>query len=148
MNTTFHRLAESTVKSGLLQLNPDLAQEFRVVKETFSGLAKAATETQRQVDEDGEQGAEGTGPPKPSEPEPEPEPQHIGWGYSAVAQLPDKVCRAHDERSRVRNHLPLVVTWLTWRLGSFATELLDTRELLFTLQHNREPIGSQHYQPP
>ncbi|EUC31496.1 hypothetical protein COCCADRAFT_6589 [Bipolaris zeicola 26-R-13] len=88
MNNSFHRLTESTLRSGLLQLNPDLAQEFKLVKETFSSLARTASESQRQVDEDVEQGAEGTGPRKP--PEPELEPEHIGWGYFAVSQQPNK----------------------------------------------------------
>lgn len=96
MNNSFHRLTESTLRSGLLQLNPDLAQEFKLVKETFSSLARTASESQRQVDEDVEQGAEGTGPRKP--PEPELEPEHIGWGYFAVSQQPNKVCKAHDEK--------------------------------------------------
>ncbi|EUC46710.1 hypothetical protein COCMIDRAFT_35701 [Bipolaris oryzae ATCC 44560] len=90
MNNSFHRLTESTLKSGLLQLNPDLAQEFKLVKETFSSLTRTASESQRQVDEDVEQGAEGTGPCKPPEPEPEPEPEHVGWGYFAVSQQPNK----------------------------------------------------------
>lgn len=97
MNSSFHRLTESTLRSGLLQLNPDLDQEFKLVNETFSSLVRTASETQRQVDEDVEQGAEGTGPHKPPEPEPEPEPKHVGWGYFAVSQPPNKVCRAHDE---------------------------------------------------
>ncbi|EMD59622.1 hypothetical protein COCSADRAFT_175469 [Bipolaris sorokiniana ND90Pr] len=90
MNSSFHRLTESTLRSGLLQLNPDLDQEFKLVNETFSSLVRTASETQRQVDEDVEQGAEGTGPHKPPEPEPEPEPKHVGWGYFAVSQPPNK----------------------------------------------------------
>lgn len=95
MNNNFHRLTESTLRSGLLQLNPDLAQEFKLVKETFSSLARTASESQRQVDEDVEQGAEGASSRKP--PEPEPEPEHVGWGYFAVSQPHNKVCSAHDE---------------------------------------------------
>ncbi|KAJ5020585.1 hypothetical protein J3E73DRAFT_435025 [Bipolaris maydis] len=88
MNNNFHRLTESTLRSGLLQLNPDLAQEFKLVKETFSSLARTASESQRQVDEDVEQGAEGASSRKP--PEPEPEPEHVGWGYFAVSQPHNK----------------------------------------------------------
>lgn len=91
MDKTFNQLAESTLKSGLLQLNPNLAQEFRHAKDTFSALAKAASEAQSFIDEDGEHSGEGAAPQKPSEHESEPEFQHIGLGYS-VLQLPSKVC--------------------------------------------------------
>lgn len=43
MNKTFLKLNESTVKSGLLQLNPTLAQEFKLVTETFANLVKTAS---------------------------------------------------------------------------------------------------------
>ncbi|KAI4957517.1 hypothetical protein J4E86_004655 [Alternaria arbusti] len=85
MNKAFLKLNESTVKSGLLQLNPSLAQEFKLVTETFASLTKTANEGQYEGDEDGEHGEhgiEGNGAPKLAEPEPEV--QHIGWGYSAV----------------------------------------------------------------
>ncbi|KAJ5020929.1 hypothetical protein J3E73DRAFT_427789 [Bipolaris maydis] len=64
------------------------SQEFKLVKETFSSLARTASESQRQVDEDVEQGAEGASSRKP--PEPEPEPEHVGWGYFAVSQPHNK----------------------------------------------------------
>ncbi|KAI4674228.1 uncharacterized protein J4E84_010734 [Alternaria hordeiaustralica] len=85
MNKAFLKLNESTIKSGLLQLNPSLAQEFKLVTETFASLTKTANEGQYEGDEDGEpgeHGIEGNGAPKLAEPEPEV--QHIGWGYSAV----------------------------------------------------------------
>ncbi|KAI4648057.1 hypothetical protein J4E93_004468 [Alternaria ventricosa] len=85
MNKAFLKLNESTIKSGLLQLNPTLAQEFKLVTETFASLTKTANEGQYEGDEDGEhgeQGIEGNGAPKLAEPEPEV--QHIGWGYSAI----------------------------------------------------------------
>lgn len=94
MNKNFNHLAESTLKSGLLQLNSGLAQEFKTVKETFSSLAKTASEAQYELDEDGEHGVERTERQKPCEPEPEPD--HIGWGYSTVPQVPSKVRRPRN----------------------------------------------------
>jgi hypothetical protein len=85
MNKAFLKLNQSTIKSGLLQLNPTLAQEFKLVTDTFASLIKTANEGQYEGDEEGEQGeqgVEGSGAPKLAEPEPEV--QHIGWGYSTV----------------------------------------------------------------
>jgi hypothetical protein len=85
MNKTFLKLNESTVKSGLLQLNPTLAQEFKLVTETFANLVKTASEGQYEGDEDGEQedqGVERNGAQRPAEPDTEA--QHVGWGYSTV----------------------------------------------------------------
>jgi hypothetical protein len=57
MNKTFVRLHDSTLKSGLLQLNPSLARELKHATETFTTLAKAANEIEAGDDENGE-GAE------------------------------------------------------------------------------------------
>jgi hypothetical protein len=90
MSKTFLKLNESTIKSGLLQLNPTLAQEFKSVTETFTSLSKAASEGQYEGDEEfehgehGEQGTEGNAAPKLAEPEAEV--QHLGWGYSTVSK--------------------------------------------------------------
>ncbi|KAL6171247.1 hypothetical protein ACJQWK_04184 [Exserohilum turcicum] len=88
MNKKFHHLAESTLKSGLLQLNPALAEEFKAVQENFSSLAKSASEAQYDLDEESEHGVERTERQKPCEPELDP--QHIGWGYSLVPPVPSK----------------------------------------------------------
>ena len=101
MDKTFNQLAESTLKSGLLQLNPNLAQEFRLAKDTFSTLAKAASEAQSLVDEEGEHSGEGSAPQKPSEREPEPVLEQIGWGYSTVSRLPSKVCWTYRILGRI-----------------------------------------------
>ncbi|KAG9188587.1 hypothetical protein G6011_07292 [Alternaria panax] len=85
MNKTFLKLNESTAKSGLLQLNPTLAQEFKFVTETFANLVKTASEGQYEGDEDGEQGDHGAEPNGAQRPaEPDGEAQHVGWGYSTV----------------------------------------------------------------
>lgn len=94
MDKTFNQLAESTLTSGLLQLNPNLAQEFRLAKDTFSALTKEASEAQSLTDEEGEHSGGGGAPQKSSELEPEPALEHIGWGYSTV---PSKVCWVYNE---------------------------------------------------
>jgi hypothetical protein len=90
MSKAFLQLNASTVKSGLLQLNPTLAQEFKHVAETFSSLAKTASDGQSEGEVDGDGGEQVPEVQKP--PEPEPEAQHIGWGYSDVSKTAAKVC--------------------------------------------------------
>jgi hypothetical protein len=90
MNKAFLQLNASTVKSGLLQLNPALAQEFKHVAETFSSLVKTASEGQNEGEVDGDDGEQV--PDVQKLPEPEPEAQHIGWGYSDVSKTAAKVC--------------------------------------------------------
>ncbi|RYO62455.1 hypothetical protein AA0116_g4829 [Alternaria tenuissima] len=101
MNKTFLKLNESTVKSGLLQLNPTLAQEFKLVTETFANLVKTASEGQYEGDEDGEQGdqgaAERSGTQRPVEPEVET--QHVGWGYSTNSK-PDVQKRPQQQQQQ------------------------------------------------
>lgn len=96
MNKSLQQLADSTLKSGLLQLNPDLAQEFKHVKETFSSLAKTASEGQYDIDEDGEPGAEGEGSQKAAESER----SDVGWGYCTTSQSSIEVCWAHRKVSQ------------------------------------------------
>lgn len=92
MNKTFFRLSESTLKSGLLQLNPHLAQEFKHVTDTFTTLVKTASERQYEVDDEnvegGEHPANGTTISNQRLSEstpPEPEPHHVGWGYAVMS---------------------------------------------------------------
>ncbi|CAO2657996.1 Nn.00g072560.m01.CDS01 [Neocucurbitaria sp. VM-36] len=93
MNKTFFRLNESVLNSGLLQLNPGLAQEFKLVTETFSSLAKTASEGQYDGDEEHDEGAENPTDDRrtakqqlqiPSQPKAEP--AHVGWSYSVMNQ--------------------------------------------------------------
>ena len=100
MNTAFLRLNDATLKSGLLQLNSSLVQEFKLATDTFSGLVKTASEGQYEGEEDietSEKVADDAGAQAPP-PQPEPETQHIGWVYSAITDLVVKVCEEH------RNH--------------------------------------------
>jgi hypothetical protein len=50
MNKTFIRFNDAIFESGLVQSNPSLARELKQVTETFTSLAKKASECQ--VDED------------------------------------------------------------------------------------------------
>ncbi|KAF1851507.1 uncharacterized protein K460DRAFT_36250 [Cucurbitaria berberidis CBS 394.84] len=91
MNKTFLQLNESALKSGLLQMNPSLAQEFKLVTETFTNFAKIASDDQHSRDGDHEgspenstDGANGTSQESQIPSQPEPEPQQVGWGYSAM----------------------------------------------------------------
>ncbi|KAF1831165.1 hypothetical protein BDW02DRAFT_505845 [Decorospora gaudefroyi] len=107
MNNTFGRLNDSAVKSGLLQLDPALAEEFKSVTETFANLVKTAGESYDD-DEDCE-GTEGKKETrKPAEPEPgrdvevEAEGQHVDWGFSGTTNALPKVhsalCYLDDRR--------------------------------------------------
>jgi hypothetical protein len=51
MNKTFIRFNDATFKSGLVQSNPSLARELRQVTETFTSLAKTASECQVEEEE-------------------------------------------------------------------------------------------------
>ena len=96
MNTAFLRLNDATLKSGLLQLNPSLVQEFKLATDTFSGLAKTASEGQYEGEEDveiSEKVTDDTGAQAP--PQLEPETQNIGWGYSTISGSVAKVCEEH-----------------------------------------------------
>jgi hypothetical protein len=57
MNKTFLRFNDSMLKSGLLQLNPSLARELKHATETFTSLAKTASDLEAGDDDIGE-GAE------------------------------------------------------------------------------------------
>jgi len=100
MNTAFLRLNDATLKSGLLQLNPSLVQEFKLATDTFSGLVKTASEGQYEGEEDietSEKVTDDAGAQAPSQPEPET--RHIGWGYSTIPGSVAKVCEEHHNHA-------------------------------------------------
>ncbi len=91
MNKTFTRLKDSTLESGVLQINPALSQDFKLATETFTSLAKAASE--RRTEEDDEAGdtrehsGEGirtTNLASRRANVAESEDPSIGWGYSRM----------------------------------------------------------------
>jgi hypothetical protein len=96
------KLNESTTKSGLLQLNPTLAREFKWVTETFASLVKTTREGQYEGDDEGEQGTEGNGAQKQTGMESEA--QHVGWGYSTVPK-PDAQKRPQQQLSTPDSYL-------------------------------------------
>jgi hypothetical protein len=63
MNKTFLRFNKAALKSGVLQLNSGLARELKHATETFTALAKTASEFEAGEEEQGdgpEQGGEAT----------------------------------------------------------------------------------------
>ncbi|KNG51868.1 bzip family transcription factor protein [Stemphylium lycopersici] len=129
MNKSLQQLADSTLKSGLLQLNPDLAQEFKHVKETFSSLAKTASEGQYDIDEDGEPGAEGEGSQKAAESER----SDVGWGYCTTSQSSIKHLPVPDSYF---SHLSVTYGQQS---ASSATDIISRRQ--FTIG---EVLGQTH----
>ncbi|KAI1668174.1 bZIP transcription factor [Pyrenophora tritici-repentis] len=86
MNKTFLRVNDATLKSGLLQLNPNLVQEFKLATDTFSSLIKTTSEGQYEGEEDAEPSQKiPDGVVAQVPPQPEPVTQDIGWGYSAIS---------------------------------------------------------------
>ena len=74
MNKTFLHFNDSILKSGLLQLNSGLATELKHVTETFTSLAKNASDIEAGDEEHGEAMEQGVEPtpiaqqPQPAEP--------------------------------------------------------------------------------
>ena len=64
MNKSFLRLNDSVLKSGLLQLNPGLGNELKYATESFTTLAKNASEIEA-GDEEQVEGAEQAVEPTP-----------------------------------------------------------------------------------
>jgi hypothetical protein len=67
MNKTFLRFNDAVLKSGLLQLNTGLARELKHATETFTSLAKTASEYEA-ADEDGEGVEQGVEPTRIAQP--------------------------------------------------------------------------------
>lgn len=102
MNKAFLRLNDASLKSGLLQLNPNLVHEFKLAKDTFSSLVKTANEGQYEGEEDVESTEKVPDVVDEREaPQPEPETQHIGWGYSTISDSVAKVCEAHRNYAQI-----------------------------------------------
>ncbi|KAF1935564.1 hypothetical protein EJ02DRAFT_123357 [Clathrospora elynae] len=128
MNKTFLRLSQSALKSGWLQLNPALAQEFKLVTETFTILIKTASEVQYEVDEDGgagEQAPDQTDAQKPSKPEAEP--QHIGWGYSIIPDATSRVSASESQRIHTQ---PQPDNYLSYLAGAHGKQRTNTASLV------------------
>ncbi|KAF1914393.1 hypothetical protein BDU57DRAFT_454768, partial [Ampelomyces quisqualis] len=87
MNKTFLRFNDYALKSGLLQLNIGLARELKHATETFTSLAKTASDLEA-GDEYGEGIEQGVQPTRiaqePRTASPAREAIEVGWGYSAI----------------------------------------------------------------
>lgn len=118
MNTAFLRFNDSALKSGVLQLNPSLANELKQVTESFVTLAKSAASEGSHDGDDSElaldpalefhnatASARALKETRPTETNHPPVPQHtdVGWGYTAslIETTPPR-----ETASTQRNDLP------------------------------------------
>ncbi|KAH7390827.1 hypothetical protein DE146DRAFT_144541 [Phaeosphaeria sp. MPI-PUGE-AT-0046c] len=105
MNRTFLRLNDSVLKSGLLQLNAGLVSELKHATESFSSLAKNASDIEIGDEEQAEvveQGAESTLVAQQARKvaSPTQENTDVVWGYSAI---PDRTeSNAHSIQPRIQ----------------------------------------------
>ncbi|KAL6706403.1 hypothetical protein ACN47E_005509 [Coniothyrium glycines] len=98
MNRNFLQLNKNVVKSGLLQLNSTLAQEFKVVTETFGSLMESANETQDIGEDEHAEHGESIGNEErpPDHPPTDMEVHNIVWGYSMIDQNSSSVPEPRD----------------------------------------------------
>jgi hypothetical protein len=73
MNKTFMHFNDAALKSGLVQMSPSLARELKQATETFTSLAKTASEVETGEEEQVERT------------EPNKEPTHVARRPQAVA---------------------------------------------------------------
>ncbi|KAF2112040.1 hypothetical protein BDV96DRAFT_167888 [Lophiotrema nucula] len=112
MNKSFLRFNDSALKSGLLQLNPTLAQELKHVTETFVTLAKnAAAESGQDDDESGENGLDpatelhnAAAASRESHQRMMPEHTDVGWGYSAMLGDSPRLGSRGSPQNDILNH--------------------------------------------
>lgn len=89
MNTTFLEFNDAAVKSGLLQLNPRLAEQLKTVNESFVSLAKSSVTAEGS--EDDEETAELSEPVPLRVAQSQPAQTKridVGWGYSTTLEEP------------------------------------------------------------
>lgn len=82
MNKSFLKFNEAALKSGLLQLNPVLAQQLKSVTESFVSLAKSAAEGQTD-EEEADESIENILVRNYEVQSTPPQRLDVGWGYSA-----------------------------------------------------------------
>ena len=116
MNKSFLQFNEAALKSGLLQLNPLLAQQLKNVTESFVSLAKSAAEGQDEEEEVSEPTDLEPTPTKTTEPT---QSQHtdVGWGYSSTFESRSPPHRPTQspiqDLHQDYNHLPLLPNFNT-----------------------------------
>ncbi|KAF1971603.1 hypothetical protein BU23DRAFT_555779 [Bimuria novae-zelandiae CBS 107.79] len=111
MNKSFLQFNEAALKSGLLQLNPVLAQQLKSVTESFVSLAKSAAEGNDDEEEASEpMEAEPTQSKQSKPTTPSIQPQHVdlGWGYSASVGDRSPPRRPQDSQPQSYVDLPLL----------------------------------------
>jgi hypothetical protein len=95
MNKSYADLNEKVSNSGLLQLHPALATEFKTVTEAFERLVKRAGEDFEDGEDTGEGGEETAGVGRQKESATRTEPRHVGLGYEIVDGEMAEVCESH-----------------------------------------------------
>ncbi|KAF2030535.1 hypothetical protein EK21DRAFT_65189 [Setomelanomma holmii] len=142
MNKTFLRFNDSTLKSGLLQLNPALARELKRATDTFSSLTKTASELQNS-DEDHVEGVEnatdGQITQGPKTASPVQATVEVGWGYSA---MPD-----HSERNNTTQHVQTQTqsdNYFQTLQGGFSNSLVRRQTTIGELWDQSRNDSSQH----
>ncbi|KAF2820274.1 hypothetical protein CC86DRAFT_119051 [Ophiobolus disseminans] len=124
MNKTFLRFNDAALKSGLLQLNPGLTRELKHATETFTSLAKTASELEA-GDDDVDVEGEVTRQPPPAAVSPTEEALHIGWGYSAMPDRSDKPATQYIQtQTQPENYFN------NFNNGSFSTSLMPRRQVM------------------
>lgn len=109
MNKSFLRLNDSMLKSGLLPLNPGLGSELKHATESFTSLAKNASEIDAGDEEPGEvaEQATETAPvaPRPRKTSsPARENTEIGWGYSAIQDRTENISHSIQPQIQPDNY--------------------------------------------
>lgn len=143
MNKTFLRFHDATLKSGLLQLNPGLARELKLATETFTNLAKTATEFET-GDEDGEVDGEVARPPQRPQPATSPAQEHVhlAWGYSVS---PDRSGRTETQHIQTQTQPDNFFS--TFNNGSFSNSLMSRRQLMVGEVFDQPRTSSSYPQP-
>ncbi|KAL5119769.1 hypothetical protein ACEQ8H_002375 [Pleosporales sp. CAS-2024a] len=108
MGNAFLRVNESTLKSGLLQLNPGLARELKSATELFTTLARTARDLEARED-DNLKGAEQAEPAHIAQRQhtvalPAVEAPEVGWGYSTIPDRTDKDSQPVPTRTQPVNY--------------------------------------------
>ena len=117
MNKSFLKFNEAALKSGLLQLNPVLAQQLKNVTESFVSLAKSAAE--RSDEEEVASEPVDLEPPLTKTTEPtQSQPVDVGWGYTTSFESQSPPHRPtqspiQDVQHQDYNHIPLLPNFNT-----------------------------------
>ncbi|KAF2677534.1 hypothetical protein K458DRAFT_319319 [Lentithecium fluviatile CBS 122367] len=114
MNKSFLQFNDSALKSGLLQINPALAQQLKQVTENFVALAKSAAESSEGEEDavdsmqdvltEGQRGSPTT--ETSQDQQAYHQPMDIGWGYSAPPRENSHQQAFNSSAKDPRRHTP------------------------------------------